>query len=209
MGPLLLARLLELTEPQEGVLNIAFRWTEDERAAGDPKMAILDLQDLRSMIDEMGKRATELRSRYGNIAPATVGVLQRRLLVLEQQGAANFFGEPASTSGFVKSPPDGGVISILAAGDDHPASTPRSCVDALGLGWRLRVGDLEAKLVFLFDEATCCSATPPAVLDQIERHALIRSGRRRLHAATPTCPTAIRQLVIVSSTRSGPSRPRN
>jgi hypothetical protein len=69
MGPLLLARLLELTEPQEGVLNIAFRWAEDERAAGDPKMAILDLQDLRSMIDEMGKRASELRSRYGNIAP--------------------------------------------------------------------------------------------------------------------------------------------
>ena len=95
MGPLLLARLLELSEPQEGVLNIAFRWAEDERAAGDAKMAILDLQDLRSMIDEMGKRATELRSRYGNIAPATVGVLQRRLLVLEQQGAANFFGEPA------------------------------------------------------------------------------------------------------------------
>ena len=78
MGPLLLARLLELTEPQEGVLNIAFRWAEDERAAGDAKMAILDLQDLRSIIDEMGKRATELRSRYGNIAPATVGVLQRR-----------------------------------------------------------------------------------------------------------------------------------
>ena len=95
MGPLLLSRRLERTEPQEAVVNIAVGWAEDERAAGDPKMAILDLQDLRSIIDEMGKRAAELRSRYGNIAPATVGVLQRRLLVLEQQGAQHFFGEPA------------------------------------------------------------------------------------------------------------------
>src|SRR5262245_5650795 len=87
MGPLLLARLLELTEPQEGVLNIAFRWAEDERKAGDPKMEILDLKDLRGVIDEMGKQAAALRSKYGNIAPATVGVIQRSLLVLESQGA--------------------------------------------------------------------------------------------------------------------------
>jgi hypothetical protein len=184
MGPLLLARLLELTEPQEGVLNIAFRWTEDERAAGDPKMAILDLQDLRSMIDEMGKRATELRSRYGNIAPATVGVLQRRLLVLEQQGAANFFGEPAlDILDFVKLAPDGrGVINILAA--EKLMTTPR--LYATFLLWMLselfkrlpEVGDLEKpKLVFLFDEAHLLfNGASPAVLDQIERVTrLIRS----------------------------------
>ena len=79
MGPLLLSRMLELNDVQEGVLNIAFRWAEDERTAGDAKMAILDLQDLRSIIDEMGKRATELRSRYGNIAPGGGGHHFRQL----------------------------------------------------------------------------------------------------------------------------------
>src|SRR5882724_8571544 len=70
MGPLLLSRLLELSEPQEGVLNIAFKWAEDERKAGDARMEILDLKDLRGVIDEMGKQAASLRSKYGNIAPA-------------------------------------------------------------------------------------------------------------------------------------------
>src|SRR5262252_3653902 len=82
MGPLLLSRLLELTEPQEGVLNIAFRWAADEREAGDELMVIRDLKDLRAVVDEMGRRASSLRSQYGNVAPATVGVIQRRLLVL-------------------------------------------------------------------------------------------------------------------------------
>jgi uncharacterized protein len=184
MGPLLLARLLELTEPQEGVLNIAFRWAEDERANGDAKMAILDLQDLRSIIDEMGKRATELRSRYGNIAPQTVGVLQRRLLVLEQQGAANFFGEPAlDIDDFIKTSADGrGVINILSA--EKLMNTPR--LYATFLLWMLselfkklpEVGDLEKpKLVFLFDEAHLLfNGASQAVLDQIERVTrLIRS----------------------------------
>ena len=73
MGPLLLSRLLELTEPQEGVLNIAFKWAEDERKDGDARMEIVDLQDLRGVIDEMGKRASTLRSKYGNIAPGDRG----------------------------------------------------------------------------------------------------------------------------------------
>jgi len=184
MGPLLLSRLLELTEPQEGVLNIAFRWAEDERANGDAKMAILDLQDLRSIIDEMGKRATELRSRYGNIAPQTVGVLQRRLLVLEQQGATNFFGEPAlDINDFIKTSADGrGVINILSA--EKLMNTPR--LYATFLLWMLselfkklpEVGDLEKpKLVFLFDEAHLLfNGASQAVLDQIERVTrLIRS----------------------------------
>jgi len=184
MGPLLLSRLLELTEPQEGVLNIAFRWAEDERAAGDPKMAILDLQDLRSIIDEMGKRASELRSRYGNIAPATVGVLQRRLLVLEQQGAQHFFGEPAlDILDFLKVAPDGrGVINVLAA--EKLMNTPR--LYATFLLWMLselfkkmpEVGDLDKpKLIFLFDEAHLLfNGASQAVLDQIERVTrLIRS----------------------------------
>jgi uncharacterized protein len=184
MGPLLLARLLELTEPQEGVLNIAFRWAEDERAAGDPAMQILDLKDLRSVIDEMGKKAATLRSKYGNIAPATVGVIQRRLLVLEEQGANAFFGEPAlELSDFLTIAPDGrGVINILAA--DKLMNTPR--LYASFLLWMLaelferlpEVGDLDKpKLVFLFDEAHLLfNEAPRAVLEQIERVTrLIRS----------------------------------
>ncbi len=125
MGPLLLSRLLELTEPQEGVLNIAFRWAADERAAGDEKMVIRDLKDLRAVIDEMGRRSSELRSKYGNVATTTVGVIQRRLLVLEQQGADKFFGEPAlDILDFIRVAPDGrGVINILSA--EKLMNTPR------------------------------------------------------------------------------------
>jgi DNA helicase HerA-like ATPase len=184
MGPLLLSRLLELTEPQEGVLNIAFRWTEDERAAGDANMVILDLRDLRSVIDEMGKRAATLRSKYGNIAPATVGVIQRRLLVLEEQGADRFFGEPAlDINDFIRCAPDGrGVINVFAA--EKLMNTPR--LYATYLLWMLselfeklpEVGDLDKpKLVFLFDEAHLLfDEASKAVLDQIERVTrLIRS----------------------------------
>ncbi len=184
MGPLLLSRLLELTEPQEGVLNIAFRWTEDERAAGDERMAILDLKDLRAVIDEMGKRASELRSKYGNIAPQTVGVIQRRLLVLEEQGADFFFGEPAlDINDFLKIAPDGrGIINVLAA--EKLMNTPR--LYSTFLLWLLselfdklpEVGDLEKpKLVFLFDEAHLLfDGASRAVLDQVERVTrLIRS----------------------------------
>jgi len=184
MGPLLLARLMDLSEPQEGVLNIAFRWAEDERLGGDPNMQILDLKDLRSVIEEMGKRATSLRGKYGNISPQTVGVLQRRLLVLEEQGANSFFGEPAlDLRDFLKLAPDGrGMINILAA--ETLMNTPR--LYATFLLWMLselfdilpEVGDLERpKLVFLFDEAHLLfDDAPKAVLDQIERVTrLIRS----------------------------------
>jgi len=184
MGPLLLSRLMELTEPQEGVLNIAFRWAEDQRAAGDEKMTILDLRDLRAVIDEMGQKASTLRSKYGHVAPATVGVIQRRLLVLEEQGAAKFFGEPAlDILDFLKVQPDGrGVVNVLAA--EKLMNTPR--LYATFLLWLLtelfeklpEVGDLDKpKLVFLFDEAHLLfNDAPKAVLEQIERVTrLIRS----------------------------------
>ncbi len=184
MGPLLLSRLMDLSEPQEGVLNIAFRWAEDERKAGDKKMLILDLKDLRSVLEEMGKKAATLRSKYGNIAPQTVGVIQRRLLVLEEQGAQNFFGEPAlDITDFIKIAPDGrGVINLFAA--EKLMNSPR--LYASYLLWMLdelferlpEVGDLEKpKLVFLFDEAHLLfNDAPKAVLDQIERVTrLIRS----------------------------------
>ena len=184
MGPLLLSRLLELTEPQEGVLNIAFRWAADERSEGDERMVIRDLKDLRAVIDEMGRRSSELRSKYGNVAPATVGVIQRRLLVLEQQGADKFFGEPAlDILDFIKLAPDGrGIINILSA--EKLMNTPR--LYATFLLWMLselfeklpEVGDLDKpKLVFLFDEAHLLfNDAPRPLLEQIERVTrLIRS----------------------------------
>jgi DNA double-strand break repair helicase HerA and related ATPase len=184
MGPLLLSRLLELTEPQEGVLNIAFRWAADERAAGDERMVIRDLKDLRAVVDQMGRLSSELRSKYGNVAPATVGVIQRRLLVLEQQGADKFFGEPAlDITDFIKTAPDGrGVINILSA--EKLMNTPR--LYATFLLWMLselferlpEVGDLDKpKLVFLFDEAHLLfNDAPRPLLEQIERVTrLIRS----------------------------------
>lgn len=183
MGPLLLSRLLDLTEPQEGVLNIAFRWAEDRRESRDPKMVIRKLRDLRAVIEEMGRRAPELRSKYGNIAPQTVGVLQRRLLVLEEQGADKFFGETAlDIHDFMRVRDGYGVVNILAA--DQLMNNPR--LYATALLWMLdelfeklpEVGDLDKpKLVFLFDEAHLLfNDAPKAVLDQIERVTrLIRS----------------------------------
>ncbi len=182
MGALLLSRLLELTEPQEGVLNIAFRWAEDRRKR-DPKMVIRKLRDLRAVIEEMGRRSKELRPKYGNIAPQTVGVLQRRLLVLEEQGADKFFGETSlDINDFMRVRDGKGVINILAA--DKLMDNPR--LYATALLWMLdelfdklpEVGDLEKpKLVFLFDEAHLLfNDASKAVLDQIERVTrLIRS----------------------------------
>jgi len=184
MGPLLLSRLLDLTEPQEGVLNIAFRWCEDQRKAGKSDMVIRDMKSLRAVIDKMGRSAAELRSTYGNIAPATVGVIQRRLLVLEEQGAEKFFGEPAlDILDFLRAAPDGrGIVNILAA--EKLMETPR--LYSTFLLWMLselfeklpEVGDLEKpKLVFLFDEAHLLfNDAPKAVIDQVERVTrLIRS----------------------------------
>jgi hypothetical protein len=184
MGPVLLARLLELTEPQEGVLNIAFKWVEDQREAGDANMRIDDLKDLRAVIDMMGRKSAELRSKYGNIAPATVGVIQRRLLVLEQQGAEKFFGTPAlDIHDLIKVAPDGrGIVNILAA--EKLMNTPR--LYSSFLLWLLselfaklpEVGDLEKpKLVFMFDEAHLLfNGASQALIDQIERVTrLIRS----------------------------------
>lgn len=183
MGPLLLSRLLDLSEPQEGVLNIAFRWAEDRRETRDPKMVIRKLRDLRAVIEEMGRRAPELRSRYGNIAPQTVGVLQRRLLVLEEQGADKFFGETSlDINDFMRVKDGYGVVNVLAA--DKLMDNPR--LYATALLWMLdelfdklpEVGDLDKpKLVFLFDEAHLLfDDAPKAMLDQIERVTrLIRS----------------------------------
>jgi DNA helicase HerA-like ATPase len=178
MGPLLLARLLELNETQEGVLNILFR------VAADEDMPLLDLKDLRAMANDIGQRGKSLMTKYGNVAAISVGAIQRRLLVLEEQGADAFFGEPAlDIKDFMRVANDGrGYINVLAA--DRLMKTPR--LYATFLLWMLaqlfdklpEVGDVEKpKLVFFFDEAHLLfSEAPKALLEQVERVTrLIRS----------------------------------
>ncbi|HRD75231.1 MAG TPA: DUF853 family protein, partial [Hyphomicrobiaceae bacterium] len=178
MGPLLLSRLLELNEVQEGVLNIMFR------VAADEKMPLLDLKDLRAMVNDVGQRSKELQSKYGNAAATSVGAIQRRLLVLEEQGANNFFGEPAlDINDFIRHAPDGrGIVNILSA--DRLMKTPR--LYATFLLWMLsslfdklpEIGDPQKpKLVFFFDEAHLLfNEAPKALLEQVERVTrLIRS----------------------------------
>ncbi len=178
MGPLLLARLLELTEPQEGVLNIAFRLADEE------ELPLLDLKDLQAMLVWIGQNAAEIGLRYGNVSPATVGAIQRQLLVLENQGATKFFGEPAlDLADMMRLAPDGrGMINILAA--DKLMGSPR--LYATFLLWLMselfetlpEVGDPEKpKFVFFFDEAHLLfDDAPKALLDKVEQVArLIRS----------------------------------
>ncbi len=178
MGPLLLSRLLELNEVQEGVLNIAFRVAADER------MPLLDLKDLRSLMNNISERSKEIGAKYGNVATTSIGSIQRRFLVLEEQGADQFFGEPAlDIMDFLRVAPDGrGVINLLAA--DRLMEKPR--LYATFLLWMLsklwmtlpEVGDQpKPKLVFFFDEAHLLfNEAPKALLERIEQVArLIRS----------------------------------
>ncbi|AVH40960.1 DUF853 domain-containing protein [Agrobacterium tumefaciens] len=178
MGPLLLARLMDASEAQEGVLNIAFK------IADQGGLPLLDLKDLQSLLNYMGENATELSNQFGLISKASVGSLQRGLLVLEQQGAANFFGEPAlKIADIMRVGTDGrGTISVLAA--DRLMMNPR--LYATFLLWMLselfeelpEVGDPEKpRLVFFFDEAHLLFNDAPRVLvervEQVVR--LIRS----------------------------------
>ncbi len=178
MGPLLLARLLDLSEAQEGILNIAFRLADEEG------MPLLDLNDLRAMLVWIGENRGDLSLRYGNISIASVGAIQRRLLVLEEEGGAGFFGEPAlELADLLRVGPDGrGQVNILAA--DKLMAAPR--LYATFLLWLLselfedlpEVGDPEKpKLVFFFDEAHLLfDGAPRALVDKVEQVArLIRS----------------------------------
>lgn len=178
MGPLLLSRLLDLSEAQEGVLNIAFRLADEEG------LALLDLEDLRALLAWVGQERKALSLRYGNISTASVGAIQRRLLVLEEQGGDGFFGEPALALDdlFLKDAEGRGRISILAA--DKLMQSPR--LYATFLLWLLselfetlpEVGDPDKpKLVFFFDEAHLLfDDAPKALVDKVEQVArLIRS----------------------------------
>ena len=178
MGPLLTSRLLELNDVQDGVLNIAFR------IAADDKLPLVDLKDLRAIIAHVAERADELTKKYGNVSKSSVGAIQRRLLVLEQQTGEHFFGEPAlDITDFMRTAPDGrGYISILAA--DRLMSSPQ--LYGTFLLWLLstlfgklpEVGDPDKpKLVFFFDEAHLLfDEAPKALLSRIEQVTrLIRS----------------------------------
>ena len=178
MGPLLLARLMELSEAQEGILNIAFRVSDEQ---GWP---LLDLKDLQSLLVWIGENAKELALRYGFVSPNSVGAIQRRLLVLENQGAADFFGEPALDLDdmFLVDDQGRGQINILAA--DKLMAAPR--LYATFLLWMLselfetlpEVGDPDKpKFVFFFDEAHLLfDDAPKALVDKVEQVArLIRS----------------------------------
>jgi DNA helicase HerA-like ATPase len=178
MGPLLLARLLDLSEAQEGVLNIAFRLSDEEG------LPLLDLKDLRALLVYVGENAPDLSLEYGHISSASIGAIQRQLLVLENQGGAGLFGEPALELGDLMSvDTEGrGRINILAA--DQLMQAPQ--LYATFLLWLLselfeelpEVGDPDKpKLVFFFDEAhPLFDDAPKALIDKVEQVArLIRS----------------------------------
>ncbi len=177
MGPLLLARMMNLNDTQEGVLNIAFR------VADENGLPILDLKDLRAMLVFIAENAADLTKTYGNVSSTSVGTIQRALLVLENQNGEKFFGEPALEIKDLMKTKDGkGVISLLAA--DKLMANPR--LYAIFLLWLLselfeelpEVGDVDKpKLVFFFDEAHLLfDEAPKALLEKIEQVVrLIRS----------------------------------
>lgn len=177
MGPLLLGRLLGLNETQTGVLSIVFR------VADDDGMLLLDMKDLRSMVNYVGEHAKEYTTKYGNISAQSVGAIQRKLLTLEDQGAESFFGEPAlDITDWMKRENGKGVINVL-----HCVKLINSPVlYSTFLLWMLselfeqlpEAGDLEKpKMVFFFDEASLLfDDAPKALLQKIEQTVkLIRS----------------------------------
>ncbi len=177
VGPLLLGRLLQLNDTQEGVLNLTFK------IADDAGLLLLDLKDLRAMLQHVGEHAAELTTEYGNVSAASIGAIQRGLLALEAQGVEHLFGEPMLNIDDLLQTENGrGVINVLAA--DKLMSSPK--LYATLLLWMLaelfehlpEVGDPEKpRLVFFFDEAHLLFADAPrALLEKIEQVVrLIRS----------------------------------
>ncbi|MES2751654.1 MAG: helicase HerA-like C-terminal domain-containing protein [Pseudomonadota bacterium] len=178
MGPLLLSRMMDLNDVQEGVLNIAFR------VADEQGLLLLDMKDLRAILSFIAEHADELTTQYGNVSKQTVGTIQRQLLVLENQGGAKFFGEPAlQLKDFMRTDANGrGLVNILVA--DKLMQSPK--LYATFLLWMLselfeelpELGDPpQPKLVFFFDEAHLLfNDAPKPLMDKIEQVVrLIRS----------------------------------
>ena len=185
MGPLLVSRMLNLNDVQEGIINIAFRFADDdpEIKATDGE-GLVDLKDLRELLSYLSKNAKEISGRYGNVAASAVGAVERQLLVLENQGGTNFFGEPSlNIDDLMRPGPNGrGTINVLAA--DKLMSSPRLYATFLlwllsGLFEKLpEIGDPpKPKLVFFFDEAHLLfNEAPKELLDKVEQVVrLIRS----------------------------------
>jgi hypothetical protein len=197
MGPMLLSRLLQLNETQDGVLNIVFR-IADERG-----LLLIDMKDLRSMLDWVSKHAKEYTTKYGNISSTTVGAIQRALLQLENQGAEKFFGEPSfDIYDLMQTEGGKGVMNVLAA--DKLMMQPK--LYSTFLLWLLselystlpEVGDMELpKLVFFFDEAHMLfDGTSKALLDKIEQVIrLIRSKGVGIYFITQS-PTDIPESIL-------------
>jgi uncharacterized protein len=178
MGPLLLSRMMDLNDVQEGVLNIAFK------VADEQGLLLLDMKDLRAILSYIAEHAADLTTQYGNVSKQTVGTIQRQLLVLENQGGARFFGEPAlALKDLMRTDSDGrGMVNILVA--DKLMQSPQ--LYATFLLWMLselfeelpEIGDPpKPKLVFFFDEAHLLfNDAPKALMDKIEQVVrLIRS----------------------------------
>ncbi len=171
MGPLLLARMLALNETQAGVLNLVFK------IADDNGLLLLDMKDLRAMLQFVGDNSSQFTTEYGNISAASVGAIQRGLLQIEEQGGDRFFGEPMlDISDFMQTVDGKGVVNVLTA--DKLMNAPR--LYATFLLWMLselfellpEVGDLDKpKLVFFFDEAHLLFKDAPAAL--VERIELV------------------------------------
>ena len=197
MGPQLLSRLMQLNETQDGVLNIVFR-IADERG-----LLLIDLKDLRSMLDWVSKHAKEYTTKYGNISTTTIGAIQRALLQLENQGADKFFGEPSfDIYDLMQTEGGKGVMNVLAA--DKLMMQPK--LYSTFLLWLLselystlpEVGDMELpKLVFFFDEAHMLfDGTSKALLDKIEQVIrLIRSKGVGIYFITQS-PTDIPESIL-------------
>ncbi len=169
LGPLLLSRMLALNDTQSGVLQLVFK------IADDNGLALLDLKDLRAMLQHVGEHAKDYTTAYGNVSAASIGAIQRGLLTIEQQGGDRFFGEPMlNIADFMQTVDDRGVVNILAA--DKLMNAPR--LYATFLLWMLselfetlpEVGDLDKpKLVFFFDEAHLLfNEAPKALVDRVE-----------------------------------------
>ena len=169
MGPLMLARMLALNETQQGVLSLVFK------IADDNGLLLLDLKDLRAMLQHVGDNASQFTTEYGNVSAASIGAIQRGLLQIDEQGGDRFFGEPMlNIADFMQTESGRGVINILAA--DQLMNSPR--LYSTFLLWMLselfeqlpEVGDLDQpKLVFFFDEAHLLfKEAPPALVERIE-----------------------------------------
>src|SRR6266404_4286605 len=202
MGPLLLSRMMDLNDVQEGVLNVAFK------VADEQGLLLLDMKDLRAILSFIAEHAADLTTQYGNVSRQTAGTIQRQLLVLENQGGARFFGEPALTlKDFMRTDSDGrGMVNILVA--DKLMQSPR--LYATFLLWMLselfeelpEVGDPpKPKLVFFFDEAHLLfNDAPKALMGKIEALVSFLEGN-----GTPAMVERV--MIRPPSARIGPITP--